>query len=508
MPSIGVRRWEGRGVHPFRRTWSRTIRPLLAAAVIVGAIAGPVAAFTRFTIGTLESDLLERARADRSEVAQLTAHLVDVALVGAGRELMLVSSRPSLREALRRGEGEAARTHLADLRAAGEHSGATLIGASGVVLARDPHAADLIGVDVSDRDYFRGALASETWHASEAYLARGTSRAPLVSVSLALRDAGRALGVLQVTFTPQQILSAVQPVRPGAGRDIAILDARGRMVASTDPAHAPLSLQAELLSLAPPAGSVRTGQTDLSGDHREYASTVIPSGDWVLFVVDDPALLLATEHRLFGEVGTAAAIAAVIALGLAIAFALLYRALVIATERLREQAITDELTGLFNRRFLETQLRLLTESAARTGRPYALLAIDLDGMKRINDAFGHAAGDQILREFARTLTGALRASDVAVRAGGDEFLALLPDTGLAKAAEVAQRLRRALGRRYVNVPEMAVGASIGVAEWRVGRTVDDVLVEADRLLYEAKREGKGRVMCEPPAPPRLRVVGA
>ena len=175
---------------------------------------------------------------------------------------------------------------------------------------------------------------------------------------------------------------------------------------------------------------------------------------------------------------------------------------------MHEQAITDSLTGLYNRRFLDAQLGMLGRAAARGGRPYTVLAIDLDGMKRINDAFGHAAGDEILIEFARMLTSAIRGSDLAVRAGGDEFVVLLPDTALAEGGEIAQRVEGTITRRYANVPKMAVGASIGVAEWRPGRTADDVLAEADRLLYTAKREGRGLIVCESPAPVRLREVAA
>jgi diguanylate cyclase (GGDEF)-like protein len=193
---------------------------------------------------------------------------------------------------------------------------------------------------------------------------------------------------------------------------------------------------------------------------------------------------------------------------IAVAIALLARALPATTSGLRARSLTDELTGCYDRRFLDAQLRLLTAAADRWGRPYAVLAVDLDGTKRINAAFGLAAGDAILRDFARTLMGAVRATDVVIRAGGDDFIVLLPDTELGPAGEVAQRLRAAFARRFGNVPEMAVGASIGVAEWRTGRTADDVLAEADRFLYAAKREGKGRVMCEPPATAGLRLMEA
>lgn len=199
---------------------------------------------------------------------------------------------------------------------------------------------------------------------------------------------------------------------------------------------------------------------------------------------------------------------ALISVGLAIGLAILARSLPAATAKMRERSLTDELTGCYDRRFLDAQLRLMTAAADRWGRAYSVVAVDLDGMKRINAAFGLAAGDAILRDFARTLTGAVRATDVVIRAGGDDFLVLLPDTSLAQAGEVAQRLAAAFARKSAHVPEMAMRASIGVAEWRTGRTADEVLAEAGRLLRAAKREGHGRVMCEPPATARLRLMEA
>ena len=484
------------------RSWSRGVRPLVAGVLIVLAIAGPVAAFTRFTLESLDRDLREQARADRAEVAQLSAHLIDLALEGAGRSIALVAARATLRDALARGDAAALRAHLVEMRASGDHSSASLVAPNGVVMAREPEAPEVTGIDVSDRDYFQGAIGDPHWYVSEAYVARGASRSPLVSVSQAIRDAGRLLGVLQVTFTPQQILSATQPLRPGAGRELLVLDARARVVASTDPAHAPLAPLPELAALSRPDG-VTAGMASLFGGDREFASVGVESGGWSLFVVDRPEIVLGAQQRLSGEIAIAAGAAALIALALAVAFALLYRALIVATDRVHEQAITDSLTGLYNRRFLDAQLDVLGRAAVRDGRPYSVLALDLDGMKRINDAFGHAAGDQILIEFARTLTGAIRGSDLAVRAGGDEFAILLPNTALAEAGEVAQRVESAIQHRYVNVPKMAVGASIGVAEWRPGRNGDEVLAAADHLLYTAKREGRGLVICEAPAVVRL-----
>ena len=154
-------------------------------------------------------------------------------------------------------------------------------------------------------------------------------------------------------------------------------------------------------------------------------------------------------------------------------------------------ATTDALTGLYNRRYLDEQLAHIHASAARTHRPYTLLAFDLDGVKRINDTFGHAAGDDAIRSFADELRASIRAGELAVRVGGDEFMVVLPDAETQDALALAQRLRQ---RLHENTDlRHAAGASAGVVTWRLYTRVDELLAEVDRLVYESKRAGGDRV---------------
>ena len=119
------------------------------------------------------------------------------------------------------------------------------------------------------------------------------------------------------------------------------------------------------------------------------------------------------------------------------------------TERLRdnvqmsiEMAITDALTGLFNRRYMESHLSTLVEQAASRGKPLAVLVIDIDYFKSINDSHGHDAGDDVLRDFALRIKRSIRGIDLACRYGGEEFVVVMPETDMAVAAMVAERLRR------------------------------------------------------------------
>jgi diguanylate cyclase (GGDEF)-like protein len=169
-------------------------------------------------------------------------------------------------------------------------------------------------------------------------------------------------------------------------------------------------------------------------------------------------------------------------------------------ETAQRQAITDGLTGLHNRHFLQAQLNLAHSLAARHGRSYAVVAFDVDGLKQVNDTFGHEMGDLALRGFANTLKRTLRTSDVSFRTGGDEFLVLIPQGDLADARMAAERVREATVQQGRAEPHTAITVSAGVAAWRPGRTVEQVLEAADAMLYAAKRAGKDRVLVEAPAP--------
>jgi diguanylate cyclase (GGDEF)-like protein len=160
----------------------------------------------------------------------------------------------------------------------------------------------------------------------------------------------------------------------------------------------------------------------------------------------------------------------------------------------RRQAITDELTGLVNRRRFNEALDDEIERSRRLGTTLSVLLADLDDFKRINDRFGHPAGDDALRDFAKLLRVHLREIDVAARLGGEEFAVLLPETDLEGALTVAERLRRHVDARAgARGSDVRLTTSIGVAQYRSG-TREDLLRRADEGLYQAKQQGKNCVV--------------
>ena len=163
----------------------------------------------------------------------------------------------------------------------------------------------------------------------------------------------------------------------------------------------------------------------------------------------------------------------------------------------QDLAWNDALTGLLNRgRFTEC-VRHEVEVAQASGRPLSAVLIDLDDFKQINDRHGHAAGDAVLRDVARTIRQSVRTGDLAGRWGGEEFAILLPGAEAEQAVRVMQRLRAAVAAMRIDVDGTAVGctASIGVATLREhDNGFDGLLVRADRAMYRAKSGGKNRVM--------------
>ena len=160
--------------------------------------------------------------------------------------------------------------------------------------------------------------------------------------------------------------------------------------------------------------------------------------------------------------------------------------------RLLDQANVDPLTGAFNRRHMERCLADAIERRGRTSAPASLLLVDIDHFKRLNDDFGHAAGDDVLKSVVELIERRSRKLDLLFRIGGEEFMLLLPDTREAAAAVLAEQLRASIEQsRPVDASRLTV--SIGVAELRPGETIDAWMKHADEALYAAKNAGRNRV---------------
>jgi two-component system, cell cycle response regulator len=163
-----------------------------------------------------------------------------------------------------------------------------------------------------------------------------------------------------------------------------------------------------------------------------------------------------------------------------------------------EAAFTDHLTGLANRRRFERQLEREVGRVLRFGHPFCLLMVDIDNFKKLNDTFGHDAGDDAIRRISRVLREGTRGIDLAARIGGEEFAVLLVETGQSAGAEVAERLRVSIKALKTPAGD-GITASFGVAECPTdAQTASGILKAADVALYEAKRNGRDRVVTMEP----------
>lgn len=161
-----------------------------------------------------------------------------------------------------------------------------------------------------------------------------------------------------------------------------------------------------------------------------------------------------------------------------------------------ELAVVDALTGLNNRRFLETHLATALDKAAHTGKPLSLMILDIDHFKSVNDTYGHDAGDEVLKVFAQRVRRVLRGADLVCRLGGEEFVVVMPDTPLSVAERIAERVRAAVENERFPIDQsrtIAVTTSIGLAERGGDANADGLLRRADKALYASKTSGRNRV---------------
>jgi diguanylate cyclase (GGDEF)-like protein len=167
-----------------------------------------------------------------------------------------------------------------------------------------------------------------------------------------------------------------------------------------------------------------------------------------------------------------------------------------ALKTINELASRDELTGSHNRRHLVALIENEKERNASAGGRFCLCLLDIDFFKRINDTYGHSAGDTVLREFVLNVQHQIRVSDAFGRYGGEEFLLMLRDTGIEEAQALAERVRAHIERlAFSDLPGLAVTVSIGIAEFRSHESIAQTVARADEALYLAKSSGRNRVVC-------------
>jgi len=162
-----------------------------------------------------------------------------------------------------------------------------------------------------------------------------------------------------------------------------------------------------------------------------------------------------------------------------------------------KSAVTDGLMGIYNHKYFKQRLEAEVAKAARYAQSTSLVLLDIDYFKRVNDTYGHATGDLVLKNLARWVMDSVRTTDVAARYGGEEVAIILPHTSIAGAQEFAERLRHKISHQIISDPaedaEFRVTISVGVTQWEKGVTMLDMIKRADAALYQSKENGRNRV---------------
>lgn len=315
----------------------------------------------------------------------------------------------------------------------------------------------------------------------------------------------RFIGATGVGLTVDTVNRLIDDYQARYGRTIFLTDNQGKITLRgkkqrnadrSDPTHPPTILDIDgLREIAPAILKASNGTFEYHSAGQQHFLNVryIPELKWFLFV-DKP------ENKAFG------AIQNTLLLNLLLCFATTAIVLWIVhltVNRYQRQleviATTDRVTGLANRHALDILLAQKIREASRQETPLSAIMLDIDHFKTINDTRGHLAGDRILGEIAQTLRSNLRASDIACRWGGEEFLVSLANTDLDAATQVACALREKIEKSaYIFENEVLhVTVSAGVALYHPGSDADDLVARADAMLYRAKQEGRNRVCREP-----------
>ncbi|MDP9231789.1 MAG: GGDEF domain-containing protein [Actinomycetota bacterium] len=421
---------------------------LLLGVLIVGAI--PVAS----TVRILENNALrnERAHADSALRAQLQSGL---------SELNRLADETSTRAADLAASADVQRAFMADRPAALERIAAGQPGVSFFF----PHKQRLGAAPA------KNVLERSVW----------------------LTVNGRRIGkVVAVRPLDQRLSASLTRDAPHARGDRLVLVRQGRLIGTR-------------LSLATHNRTVR-----LEGDRYRSLASLIPDAGGIRLLALRPehaieASVAPYRHRIrYAAIGSFALLVLV-----ALMFAGPLLRMLGDFRRVASQATTDSLTGIANRRSFDEELALEWRRAHRIGDSFALVLLDLDDFKKVNDTHGHPAGDAVLRTIGEVLGSGVRQIDLAARYGGEEFVVLVPESDLKGATQLAKRLRLAVSKARTELPDgrlLKVTASFGVAAKGDLQSAEQLVAAADEVLYEAKRAGKNRVVAagevEKPAAPK------
>lgn len=304
---------------------------------------------------------------------------------------------------------------------------------------------------------------------------------------------GQLIGITGVGLALETVAKLIETYQQRYGRRVYFIDRQGEVKLHGGGFENPLPLRQreginELATqiLTSPSGSF---SYQSAGKTIYLNSRLVPEFKWYLMVEqqEDP-IEQQLFHTLLGNL--------LISLGITIIVLILAHLTIGGYQRrLEEMAATDKLTGVTNRQVFDTIIDQTIKGLKRHPGPLSLIIFDIDHFKRINDNYGHLAGDLILKTIASLAREMIRESDTICRWGGEEFIVLLPDCDHLSATELAERMRLAIANRSITAHSnsLKVTASFGIAQIKEQESIDELINRADQGLYRSKRQGRNRV---------------
>jgi len=315
-----------------------------------------------------------------------------------------------------------------------------------------------------------------------------------IFINYRVEKEGKLLGVTGVGIAMNEIAGYLRELREKYGALVYMIDSTGIIQAHPDMQIIENARLQDIPGLENATESILTRQDqprdlEYSGDRGQVLMTVqyIRDLDWYIVVEENQTDVLREARRI---------LAWNILLTVSISLLVIVVSMVIVhffQSRLEYLARIDKLTGIANRRELETVLELEGKRAQRYGRPLSIAMADLDFFKRVNDTWGHPEGDRILRKFAEMMEKKIRSTDTVGRWGGEEFLLILPETGHKGAYLLVEQIRTLLMETDLS-PVKDLTVSFGVGEWKPGETLEELFSRTDKALYAAKNAGRNRAV--------------
>ena len=406
-------------------------------------------------------------------------------------------------------------------------------------------------IDVSDREYFRQAKEGRRY-VSEALRSRGTGHLVLI-VSSPIHDAaGRFRGLVFGSVPLETLFHFMQTMHTETSTQVLLYQADGTLLSPpTESARANPALRRHLAQGDVVFDTALEGKSPEGIYHNLAGDRVVGSSLWVLskrwlLVAEMPETSIMAVHATVLAVPLMGALVLFLVFGPAAlrlarsleaplqrleeharsieagdfemtceleqdtrapeevrrlnsAYCKMVQRVQVTLDDLRQATLTDTLTGAPNRKRMLQEGPRLIDASLRAGQPVSFLMLDLDHFKNVNDTYGHAAGDEVLRAFSHALGSQIRLSDLYARMGGEEFAVLAPNAGQREALELAERIRKGVEALQISVPggDLSITASIGVATMLAqpgtSMTLDALVACADKAMYRAKNDGRNRV---------------